>query len=157
MFCSCTPEMYKPSQQAFFPYISRGYTAQQNSQPVNYISSSPRLARRDVYQTRVGRATTGLEAVPGPSADRGVMITRATGAIGPCQWSFDRFDRSCSCVLLRCVVSSPRTRPSRNTEYVTPLCVASTGAPGCAPLTRLVSNLWLLSHRLHLPRNPQNR
>src|SRR5262252_10426858 len=30
--------MYKPPQQAFSPHISRGYTAQQNSQPVNYLS-----------------------------------------------------------------------------------------------------------------------
>jgi hypothetical protein len=28
--------MYKPPQQAFSPHISRGYTAQQNSQPVDY-------------------------------------------------------------------------------------------------------------------------
>jgi len=35
VLCSCTPEMYKPPQQAFSPHISRGYTAQQNSQPVN--------------------------------------------------------------------------------------------------------------------------
>ena len=34
MFCSCTPEMYKPPQHAFSPHILRGYTAQQNSQPV---------------------------------------------------------------------------------------------------------------------------
>jgi hypothetical protein len=26
--------MYKPPQKAFYPYISRGYIAQQNSQPV---------------------------------------------------------------------------------------------------------------------------
>src|SRR4029453_10069052 len=32
--CSCTPAMHKPPQQAFSPHISRGYTAQQNSQPV---------------------------------------------------------------------------------------------------------------------------
>jgi hypothetical protein len=36
MFCSCTPAMYKPPQQAFSPHISRGYTAQQNSQPVKF-------------------------------------------------------------------------------------------------------------------------
>ena len=35
VFCSCTPEIYKPPQQASSPYISRGYTAQQNSQPVS--------------------------------------------------------------------------------------------------------------------------
>lgn len=34
MFCSCTPAIYKPPLQAFSPHISRGYTAQQNSQPV---------------------------------------------------------------------------------------------------------------------------
>jgi putative transposase len=34
VFCSCTPAMYKPPQQAFAPHISRGYTTQQNSQPV---------------------------------------------------------------------------------------------------------------------------
>jgi transposase-like protein len=30
--------MYKPPQQAFFPHISRGYTAQQNSQPVKWYT-----------------------------------------------------------------------------------------------------------------------
>jgi hypothetical protein len=30
--------MHKPPQQAFSPHISRGYTAQQNSQPVNFES-----------------------------------------------------------------------------------------------------------------------
>jgi len=34
VFFSCTPAMYKPPQQAFSPHISRGYAAQQNSQPV---------------------------------------------------------------------------------------------------------------------------
>jgi hypothetical protein len=31
VFCSYTPEMYKPPQQAFSPHIARGYTTQQNS------------------------------------------------------------------------------------------------------------------------------
>jgi hypothetical protein len=31
--------MYKPPQQAFFPHISRGYTAQQNSQPVITVAA----------------------------------------------------------------------------------------------------------------------
>src|SRR5205823_8317218 len=34
MFCLCTPEMYEPHRHAFSPHISRGYTDQQNSQPV---------------------------------------------------------------------------------------------------------------------------
>ena len=34
VFCSCPPEIYKPPQQALSSHISRGYTAQQNSQPV---------------------------------------------------------------------------------------------------------------------------
>src|SRR5262249_18277134 len=34
LLCSCTPEIYTPSQQAFSPHIARGYTAQKNSQPV---------------------------------------------------------------------------------------------------------------------------
>ena len=37
MFCSCTPEIYKPPQQAYSPYISKGYTTHQNSQPVILI------------------------------------------------------------------------------------------------------------------------
>jgi len=44
VFCSCTPEIYKPAQQAFSPHISRGYTAQQNSQPVNNEAQSATLA-----------------------------------------------------------------------------------------------------------------
>jgi transposase len=39
VFCSCTPEMYKPPQQAFSPHISKGYTAQQNSQPANCLEA----------------------------------------------------------------------------------------------------------------------
>ena len=34
VFCSCATEMSKPHQQAFSPHISRGYSAQQNSQPI---------------------------------------------------------------------------------------------------------------------------
>ena len=34
VFCTCTPAIYKPPQQAFSPHISSGYSAQQNSQPV---------------------------------------------------------------------------------------------------------------------------
>ena len=37
----------------------------------------------------------------------------------------------------------------------TSVCSVHKGSWMC-PLTRLVSNLWRLSHRLHLPRNPQN-
>src|SRR5215510_2454546 len=37
VFCSCTPEIYKPPQQALSSHISRGYTAQQNSQPFTTI------------------------------------------------------------------------------------------------------------------------
>jgi len=36
VFCSRTPARYKPPQQAFSLHISRGYTTQQNSQPVKY-------------------------------------------------------------------------------------------------------------------------
>src|SRR5215813_1065543 len=38
VFCTCTPEMYKPPQQAFSPHISRGYSTQQNSQPVKKVT-----------------------------------------------------------------------------------------------------------------------
>jgi hypothetical protein len=50
MLCSCTPEMYEPDRYACSSHVSRGYTDQQNSQPVNSqdghaIPSSQRNSR----------------------------------------------------------------------------------------------------------------
>ncbi len=46
MFCSSTPEMYEPHRHAFSPHIARGYTDQQNSQPVILKCVSLNSARR---------------------------------------------------------------------------------------------------------------
>jgi hypothetical protein len=56
VFCSCTPAIYKPPQQALSPHISRGYTAQQNSQPVNIEQQWSQLG---TGRGGPGMATTG--------------------------------------------------------------------------------------------------
>jgi hypothetical protein len=63
----------------------------------------------------------------------GAMITRVPGAIYPRQSSFDRCARQCSCVLLRCVVSSPCARPPRNTECLTLRLLRPHGFLGLPP------------------------
>src|SRR5262245_2620912 len=56
VFCSCTPAMAKPPQQAFSPHMSRDYTAQQHSQPVN--TDSCRRAAWTFPPHRLGRGGT---------------------------------------------------------------------------------------------------
>src|SRR5262245_37168667 len=74
-------------------------------------------------------------------------------AICPRQRSFDCLDRECSCALLRCVVCFTLESTTRGSRCGN-ICTLTWGI---SP-ERLVSNLWLLSHRHHLYplRIPQN-
>jgi hypothetical protein len=68
VLCSCTPEMYKPPQQAFPPHISRDYTAQQHS--VVYLPNADKyrgLTRRPL-QGQKGLDERALMASQRPSA-----------------------------------------------------------------------------------------
>src|SRR5215470_17957213 len=63
--------MYKPPQQAFSPHISRGYPAQQNSQPVNCqedLVQMPFIARLRAPPSQPIRVV--LPKLPTPFADR---------------------------------------------------------------------------------------
>jgi hypothetical protein len=138
VFCSCTPEIYKPPQQAFSRHISRGCTAQQNLQPVNFTHEHAKEGSEQ--RAKKGLTPAAVTCTMPPTHHHTATFERGTPSYRRRPLGHEELATLALRKLNRQPAGVPAVLASLHSESGVILPVTSVSATGCRALYRLAAN-----------------